>query len=275
MSRRRSARPAFETILAAASRRWARFRSRSRARLPGLLSFALHDVRSRGIQRAAPPRSSARFRGASNWTAIHGAHRDRRDGDRRRHGRGSTSRSSWPAAGVPFQVIEKKRSRRRPPGLENHYPGCGRRHSQPPLLVSPSRKRADWRKYYAARDQLAAYFADLADEFELLDRIAFGTRVVRAAWSDPEARWGGSRSGTRDGGERDGAAAGAESAPSATSTRRRFPASPAWRASPGRPCTRPAGTTPSTWPARRGRGDSARARARCSSSQRWPGRRHA
>jgi 4-hydroxyacetophenone monooxygenase len=90
-------------------------------------------------------------------------------------------------AGMPFKVIEKNQA----VGgtwLENHYPGCG--VDTPSHLYSFSfAQRSDWRKYYAARDQLADYFKDLADEFDLLDHIDFGTKVMSAAWSELEARW--------------------------------------------------------------------------------------
>ena len=90
-------------------------------------------------------------------------------------------------AGIPFRVIEKNAA----VGgtwLENHYPGCG--VDTPSHLYSFSfAQRSDWRKYYAARGQLAQYFADVAREHDLLDRIAFETTVLDARWDDATARW--------------------------------------------------------------------------------------
>jgi 4-hydroxyacetophenone monooxygenase len=90
-------------------------------------------------------------------------------------------------AGVPYTVIDKNAA----VGgtwLENHYPGCG--VDTPSYLYSFSfAQRSDWRKYYAARDQLASYFEAVADQLGLREHIRLSTQVCSAEWDDAAARW--------------------------------------------------------------------------------------
>jgi 4-hydroxyacetophenone monooxygenase len=90
-------------------------------------------------------------------------------------------------AGIPYTVVEKNDA----VGgtwLENHYPGCG--VDTPSYLYSFSfAPRTDWHRYYAARDQLAQYFEDVADQYGLRTHIRLGTEVLEARWDETSARW--------------------------------------------------------------------------------------
>ena len=153
--------------------------------LPGLLGFALHDeipvayaellAEEFGIlPRAVTPGGDPRAAGVDVLVIGAGM-------------AGINIAIELQRAGVPFTVIEKNDA----VGgtwLENHYPGCG--VDTPSHLYSFSfAQRPDWEKYYAARGQLAQYFDDLAHEYQLFDRITFGSTVVRAEWGEDEARW--------------------------------------------------------------------------------------
>lgn len=90
-------------------------------------------------------------------------------------------------AGVAFTVLDKNAT----VGgtwLENRYPGCG--VDTPSHLYSFSfAHRSTWKGYFAGRDQLAAYFEELADEYELRDHIQFETEVLEARWDEGSAHW--------------------------------------------------------------------------------------
>ncbi|WKN53313.1 NAD(P)/FAD-dependent oxidoreductase [Rhodococcus opacus] len=91
------------------------------------------------------------------------------------------------AAGVPFAILEKNYE----VGgtwLENRYPGCG--VDTPSHLYSFSfAKSSQWSTYFGKRDEVHAYFVDLAREHNLYDNIEFGTEVVQAAWDGEDKRW--------------------------------------------------------------------------------------
>lgn len=69
----------------------------------------------------------------------------------------------------------------------NAYPGC--RLDTSTLAYSYSFfQRQDWRHHFAVRDSLEGYFADFAKQEQLLERIRFNSKVVRASW-DQDSQW--------------------------------------------------------------------------------------
>lgn len=90
-------------------------------------------------------------------------------------------------AGLPFTILEKN-SAVGGTWLENRYPGCG--VDTPSHLYSFSFARSSrWSGYFAKRDEVNAYFADLAEKYGLYDHIEFDTEVVRAVWRDADEQW--------------------------------------------------------------------------------------
>ena len=90
------------------------------------------------------------------------------------------------AAGIPYTILERNDA----VGgtwLENHYPGCG--VDTPSYLYSFSFARADWSKYFSLRDELHAYVSKVAADFDITDRIMFGTEVVSATWDEGDQHW--------------------------------------------------------------------------------------
>ncbi|MET0825228.1 MAG: NAD(P)/FAD-dependent oxidoreductase [Acidimicrobiales bacterium] len=90
------------------------------------------------------------------------------------------------AAGIPYTILERNDA----VGgtwLENHYPGCG--VDTPSYLYSFSFARADWSKYFSLRDELHAYVSKVAADFDITDRILFGTEVVSATWDEGDQHW--------------------------------------------------------------------------------------
>ncbi|MDH5288380.1 MAG: NAD(P)/FAD-dependent oxidoreductase [Acidimicrobiia bacterium] len=90
------------------------------------------------------------------------------------------------AAGVPFEIVEKKHS----VGgtwLENHYPGAG--VDTPNHLYSFSFAQHDWKMYFCLRDELWGYLESVADRLNLRPHIRFQTEVVQARYQPREQRW--------------------------------------------------------------------------------------
>jgi 4-hydroxyacetophenone monooxygenase len=89
-------------------------------------------------------------------------------------------------AGIEHIVLE----RRETVGgtwLENRYPGCG--VDVPSHLYSYSFAPNDWHAYFSLRDEIHAYFEQVADEFGVRTRTRFSTRLDRATWSESRRRW--------------------------------------------------------------------------------------
>ena len=90
------------------------------------------------------------------------------------------------AAGVPFEIIEKKHS----VGgtwLENHYPGAG--VDTPNHLYSFSFAQHDWKMYFCLRDELWGYLESVADRLNLRPHVRFNTTVETARYQPREQRW--------------------------------------------------------------------------------------
>jgi 4-hydroxyacetophenone monooxygenase len=71
--------------------------------------------------------------------------------------------------------------------LENRYPGCG--VDVPSHLYSYSFAPNAWTQWFALRDEIAAYFTRVANEFGVTGRTRFGTEVMRAQFDDAQHRW--------------------------------------------------------------------------------------
>ncbi len=90
------------------------------------------------------------------------------------------------AAGVPFEVFERRAA---VGGVwqDNRYPGAG--VDTPNHLYSFSFAPYDWSQYFVLRDELHAYFNQVADDFGLRPHIRFNTDVVIAAWDAKRQLW--------------------------------------------------------------------------------------
>lgn len=89
-------------------------------------------------------------------------------------------------AGVSCLVLEKN------DGVggtwrENRYPGCG--VDTPSYLYSFSFFSRDWSTHFAKRDEVMAYLEDMAETFDLLGFIRFGTEVLSGAYDQQRQRW--------------------------------------------------------------------------------------
>lgn len=71
--------------------------------------------------------------------------------------------------------------------LTNSYPGCG--VDTPSHLYSFSFFPRAWSGYFAKRDELACYLAELADHYGLREDIAFGTEALDACYDEAAQRW--------------------------------------------------------------------------------------
>ncbi len=72
--------------------------------------------------------------------------------------------------------------------FENRYPGCG--VDTPNHFYSFSfAPNSSWRHYFSPRDELLAYVGQLATDFDLRERIDFGSTVESATWNDDDAEW--------------------------------------------------------------------------------------
>ncbi|MGE3297771.1 MAG: flavin-containing monooxygenase [Porticoccaceae bacterium] len=90
------------------------------------------------------------------------------------------------AAGVPFQVFERRES---VGGVwqDNRYPGAG--VDTPNHLYSFSFAAYDWSQYFVLRDELHDYFESVADRFQLRGHISFNTDVRSAAYNADRQLW--------------------------------------------------------------------------------------
>lgn len=89
-------------------------------------------------------------------------------------------------AGIPYLIVEEHDA----VGgtwLENRYPGCG--VDTPSALYSFSFAPQDWTRYFALRDELKAYFQQVAAERGLNERIRFNTKAMSAAFDSDTQTW--------------------------------------------------------------------------------------
>ncbi|WP_354698020.1 4-hydroxyacetophenone monooxygenase [Paraconexibacter sp. AEG42_29] len=90
-------------------------------------------------------------------------------------------------AGIAYTVLEKNH------GIggtwyENTYPGCG--VDTPSSLYSFSfAQRPDWSRYFVQRDELHAYWEQLAADSGVAARTRFGCEVTAAEWDAEAACW--------------------------------------------------------------------------------------
>jgi 4-hydroxyacetophenone monooxygenase len=89
-------------------------------------------------------------------------------------------------AGIPFVVLEKS-AHVAGTWAENRYPGSG--VDTPTHLYSFSFATFDWSMYFALREEIHAYFEDVAGRFALRDEVQFETEVVSLAYQESEQRW--------------------------------------------------------------------------------------
>jgi 4-hydroxyacetophenone monooxygenase len=90
-------------------------------------------------------------------------------------------------AGINFRLVEKLHT----VGgnwLENTYPGAA--------VDTPSRvysfsfePNASWSKYYPTGPEFLTYLDDVADKYNMADKIDFNTKVDGAAWDDVRKMW--------------------------------------------------------------------------------------
>jgi 4-hydroxyacetophenone monooxygenase len=89
-------------------------------------------------------------------------------------------------AGIPYTIVDKNHE----VGgtwFENRYPGCG--VDTPNHIYSYSFAKADWSRYFALRDEIQAYFVDVARRFGVCDEVRFGTTVETARYDESRAQW--------------------------------------------------------------------------------------
>ena len=89
-------------------------------------------------------------------------------------------------AGVPYLIVERSET----VGgtwLDNRYPGCG--VDTPSHLYSYSFAQHDWSQYFALRDELHAYFEDVATDFGVRPHIRFRTEVLAACYDEQRQGW--------------------------------------------------------------------------------------
>lgn len=88
--------------------------------------------------------------------------------------------------GIPFRIVEQHDS---VGGVwfENKYPGAG--VDTPNHLYSFSFKTHDWGMYFCLRDDLLGYLRSIVEEFGLLEKITFNTKVEAAEWDEVNRRW--------------------------------------------------------------------------------------
>jgi 4-hydroxyacetophenone monooxygenase len=88
--------------------------------------------------------------------------------------------------GIPFVVVEKNED----VGgtwLENRYPGAGT--DTPSHLYSLSFFPHGWSTYFGKRDEMAQYLRDVAEHFNLLPSIRFGSEVERLDYDEAAQEW--------------------------------------------------------------------------------------
>jgi 4-hydroxyacetophenone monooxygenase len=92
------------------------------------------------------------------------------------------------SAGVPFVILEKN-TEVGGTWWENRYPGCG--VDTPSHLYSFSfALNPAWSTYFGKRNEVQAYFTDLARDNGLTDHIQFQTEALAAVWDEERHRWG-------------------------------------------------------------------------------------
>ncbi|WP_216180782.1 flavin-containing monooxygenase [Verticiella alkaliphila] len=89
-------------------------------------------------------------------------------------------------AGIPYTVIEKN-AEVGGTWYENDYPGAG--VDTPNHIYSYSFAKHNWTRYFALRDEIQAYFEDVATRFGIRPAIRFETRVERAAYDEAHTCW--------------------------------------------------------------------------------------
>lgn len=89
-------------------------------------------------------------------------------------------------AGIPFTILEKSTQLG---GIwrDNRYPGAG--VDTPNHLYSYTFAPYDWTKYFALRDELHAYLTHVAEKFNLLPHLRFGTEVKSANYNKETQQW--------------------------------------------------------------------------------------
>jgi 4-hydroxyacetophenone monooxygenase len=89
-------------------------------------------------------------------------------------------------AGIPFVIIEKGAA---VGGTwhENIYPGCG--VDTPSFFYCYSFTKPRWSRYFAKRAEIAAYFEQCVDAFDLGRNIILNTNVERAAYDEGSGHW--------------------------------------------------------------------------------------
>ncbi len=90
-------------------------------------------------------------------------------------------------AGFSFVVAEKRDEVGGVWSLHD-YPGAA--VDIPALLYSFSfEPRKTWRTHYPQRDEYLAYLKDVAEKYEVMDQIEFGTEVTACRWDDGRQLW--------------------------------------------------------------------------------------
>lgn len=90
-------------------------------------------------------------------------------------------------AGIPYTIIEKN-AEVGGTWLVNSYPGC--RCDVPNFFYSYSfEQRPDWSHQFCERDDILAYFQELARTYGVLDKIEFGSEVTEAVWQEHDSTW--------------------------------------------------------------------------------------
>ncbi|WP_062895062.1 flavin-containing monooxygenase [Mycobacterium avium] len=90
-------------------------------------------------------------------------------------------------AGIDYVVLEKDTDLAGT-WLENVYPGCG--VDTPSHFYSFSFvPKPDWSRYFPKRDEVFAYFSNVADTYGIRSRIRFGTEVRSAEYDGTAACW--------------------------------------------------------------------------------------
>jgi cation diffusion facilitator CzcD-associated flavoprotein CzcO len=71
---------------------------------------------------------------------------------------------------------------------DNHYPGCGC-DVPTPLYSYSFAPNPHWSHLYARSEEIRAYLERCADDFDVREKIRFGTEVTGARWDDEAQRW--------------------------------------------------------------------------------------
>ncbi|WP_454056483.1 flavin-containing monooxygenase [Cupriavidus sp. Marseille-Q8015] len=89
-------------------------------------------------------------------------------------------------AGIPHTVIEKN-GEVGGTWYENRYPGAG--VDTPNHIYSYSFAKADWTRYFALREEIQAYFVDVANRFGVRPHVRFHTKVESAVYNESAMDW--------------------------------------------------------------------------------------